>query len=384
MRFSDRVTRLQSSITLSIRTSVKKKESKDKKIINLASGDPNITTPQPIIDYAMKMAKEGKTHYTQSRGLPELRDLVAEKLRSENNIDCTSDNILITPSKTAVNLAIFAISDPRDEILVPEPYYVSYPEMAHLNGLIPVTVKLDKEYNFDFQTLENAVNRKTRGILISNPSNPTGKVYKESHLRKLYEFAREHDLTIITDEIYERFVYEGKHFSLASINDSETNVVTIGGFSKCFAMTGWRVGYICGSKDFITQVDKVQQHLLTCAPSISQHAAVYGLRHTEIIDALVEEFRHRREVVNTALGKSKLINYSMPEGGFYYFPSIDKRINTNHFVEDLFDSKGVSVTPGVGFGPSYADHFRLSFVAAPLEEVRTGVEKIEDFVEERD
>ena len=170
MRFSDRVTGLHSSVTLSMRTSLQKKDSKDRKIINLASGDPNITTPLPIIDYAMKMAKEGKTHYTPSLGLSELRELVAEKLRSENNIDCSNDNVLITPSKTAVNLAIFAISDPGDEILIPEPYYVSYPEMAHLNGLIPVIVKLDSEYNFDFQTLERSVNRKTRAILISNPS----------------------------------------------------------------------------------------------------------------------------------------------------------------------------------------------------------------------
>ncbi|MEM0134866.1 MAG: pyridoxal phosphate-dependent aminotransferase [Thermoplasmatales archaeon] len=383
MRLSERVKNLQSSMTLSIRSKAAANENKNEKTFNLASGDPYFTTPRPIIEYAMKMAEGGKTHYTPSSGLLELRELISDKLKNENKIECSSDNIIITPSKTAVNMALYAISDLGDEILIPEPYYVSYPEMATLNGLKPVFAKLDNNFDFDFEVLEASLTVKTKAILLSNPSNPTGKVYSEKSLRLLYDFAMEHDLMLITDDIYEKFVYEGKHFSIASINGSDDHVVTVGGFSKCFSMTGWRVGYLVGNEEFITQVNKIQQHLITCAPSISQHAAVYALKHKDLIQQFYEEFHKRRTMVNNILKKCSVLKYTMPDGGFYYFPSIGETINNVGFANELLAKKNVSVTPGIAFGQSYGNHFRLSFVAASYDDVKTGTERIVDFIEKK-
>lgn len=252
--------------------------------------------------------------------------------------------------------------------------------MAKLNGLVPVVVRLNDDFDFDFDSLERSVTEKTRGILISNPSNPTGKVYSEKTLRELYEFAEGHGLILISDDIYERFVFEGSHFSLSSIKGSDENTVTIGGFSKCFSMTGWRIGYIVGNREFISQVDKIQQHLLTCAPSVSQYAAIYGLRNRSMVNDFVKDTRKRREIVDAILKESNGITYTKPQGGFYYFPHISDSSDHASFSEGLLKEKNVSVTPGIAFGPSFKDYFRLSFVAASLDDLKTGTEYLVDYI----
>ncbi len=359
---SQRVGNINESATVSMSNRAAELKAAGKKIYSFGIGEPDFTTPKEIIDYAYSQALEGKTHYTPSAGIIELRQKIAEKMKKKNGVEAASSNVLVTPTKFSLNLALYSIIDPGDEVLLPAPYYVSYPDIITLNEGKTVYFDTDKDYEFDFDRMRRLVSPKTKVFMFNNPVNPTGKVYSEKTLRELSDFILENNLYLLSDEIYEDLVYKGKMFSPASIPEMRDHTVTLSGFSKSYAMTGWRIGYMVGPEDIIKAANKVQQQTLTCAPSISQYAALKALDDEQSIAVMKKEFEKRRNLTVSLLKEIDGLTLYEPEGAFYAFPGYEYNIPDSKIAMDLLDKENVIVTPGTPFGSE--KHFRISYATS--------------------
>ena len=350
-----------------------------KKIFNFGIGEPDFTTPRDIIDAAFKAANEGKTHYTPSLGIPELREAIASKEKSFNGIQASAANVLVTPTKFAINLAVMCLINPGDEVIIPEPYYLSYPDIVRLYGGKVITVPTTDDYEFDFDQMEKLISPRTRMVILSNPTNPTGKVYTEKALRDLSDFVLKHGLYLISDEIYEDLIYEGKMFSPASIPEMFPRTITLSGFSKSYAMTGWRIGYMVAPDEIIKASNKIQQQTMTCASSISQYGALAALSDRDSPAKFREIFRSRRDNVYKLISETEGISMRKPEGAFYAFVKYENRIPSEDFCEKALEKSGIVITPGSAFGNQGEYHFRLSF-ATDNDTIRDGIAELGRFV----
>ncbi len=373
---SSRVDKINESATVSMSNKAAELKSQGKTIYNFGIGEPDFTTPKEIIDYAFNEAIEGKTHYTPSAGIMELRKKIAEKMKKKNNIDAEAKNILVTPTKFSLNLALYSIIDEGNEVLIPSPYYVSYPDIVKINGGKNIIFETDNNYEFDFDSMKKYVSPKTKAFLLNNPVNPTGKVYSEKSLRKLSDFIIENDLYLISDEIYEDLIYKGKMFSPGSIEEMKNRTVTVSGFSKSYAMTGWRIGYMVAPEDIIKAANKIQQQTLTCAPSISQYAALKALDDEKSIIEMKNEFNKRRELIISMLKEIDNLSLYEPEGAFYVFPEYKVNKKSNDLAMDLLEKENVIVTPGEPFGAE--NHFRISY-ATSEETIKEGISRIANY-----
>ncbi len=353
-----------------------------KKVCSFGIGEPDFTTPERIIDAAFTKAREGGTHYTPSAGIMPLREKIAEKLKRKNGIDASPESVLVTPSKFAVYSSLLSVAGEGDEVLIPDPYYLSYPDIAKLAGTVPVFVPTDSDYEMDLEAAAKLVNKRTKIFVFNSPANPTGKVYSEKSIRALCDFVIENDLTLVSDEIYEDLIFDGKHFSPASIPEMAERTLTISGFSKSYAMTGWRIGYLQGPLEVIKTCNKIQQQSITCAPSISQYAALEALNSDREVIEFREAFRRRRDLVIKLFSETDSISLRKPEGTFYFFPKYDLDIPTGQFAMDLLNEKQVIVTPGNAFGSAGEKHFRLSFAASD-EIIEEGIGRISEFVKRK-
>ncbi len=350
-----------------------------KKIFNFGIGEPDFTTPRDIIDAAFKAANEGKTHYTPSLGIPELREAIASKEKSFNGIQASPGNVLVTPTKFAINLAVMCLINPGDEVIIHEPYYLSFPDIVRLYGGKVITVPTTDDYEFDFDQMEKLVSPRTRMVILSNPTNPTGKVYAEKALRDLSDFVLKHGLYLVSDEIYEDLIYEGRMFSPASIPEMFPKTITLSGFSKSYAMTGWRIGYMVAPDEIIKASNKIQQQTMTCASSISQYGALAALSDRESPAKFREIFRSRRDNVYKLISETEGISMRKPEGAFYAFVKYENRIPSEDFCEKALEKSGIVITPGSAFGNQGEYHFRLSF-ATDNDTIRDGIAELGRFV----
>ena len=373
---SSRVNGINESATVSMSNKAAELKAAGKTIYNFGIGEPDFTTPEEIIEYAFQSAKDGKTHYTPSAGIMELRQKIAEKMKRKNNIQAEASNVLVTPTKFSLNLALYSIMDPGDEVLLPSPYYVSYPDIIKLNGGKTITVPTDEDYEMDFDSMRKFVSPKTKVFMFNNPVNPTGKVYSEKSLRKLSDFILENDLYLLSDEIYEDLVYKGKMFSPGSIEEMREKTITLSGFSKSYAMTGWRIGYMVADQSIIKAANKVQQQTLTCAPSVSQYAALKALDDENSVETMKAEFMKRRDLTVSLLSEIDDLNLYEPEGAFYAFPGYSANKNDGELALDLLDKQNVIVTPGSPFGAW--KHFRISY-AASEDTIREGISRIDKY-----
>lgn len=351
-----------------------------KKVFNFGIGEPDFTTPEHIIKAGFDAALSGKTHYTSSYGIAELREAISEKMNSFNGVKTASKNILVTPTKFSLNLAVMSLLNPGDEVILPEPYYLSYPDIVRLHGAKVLSSQTDSNYSLDFDDMRKLVTPRTKMIMLSNPTNPTGRVYSEKELRELSDFVLEHNLYLLSDEIYEDLIFEGKMFSPASIDEMFDRTVTVGGFSKSYAMTGWRIGYMVASEAIIKASNKIQQQTITCAPSISQYASLAAIRDRETPKKFNEAFRRRRDLVHKLISESGSLSMRKPDGTFYAFVKYDASEPSDTFAEKLLNEKLVVVTPGSAFGNQGEYHFRLSF-ATDDETIKEGIARIRQFVE---
>ncbi|MBM4249104.1 MAG: pyridoxal phosphate-dependent aminotransferase [Euryarchaeota archaeon] len=348
-------------------------------VISFALGEPDFDTPAHIKEAAAEALRSGFTHYTASRGIPELRAAIAEKSARENGIPCTPDEVLVTPAKLGIYEAMMAFVGEGDEVIVPDPGWVSYGPMVGLAGGRPVNVRLREEDDFRMtpELVAMAVSPRTRMIIVNSPSNPTGTVMTGADFRGIADIARDRDLLVLSDEIYEKLVYDGRHISIASLDGMQERTITSSGFSKSYAMTGWRVGWLVAPKALMGPIDTIQQHSLTCCTSFAQKGALAALKGPQdCVTRMFEEFRRRRDYIVGRLNSSGLFECRRPSGAFYAFPRYHLKRPSLELAERLLSEAHVGLTPGSAFGAGGEGYLRISY-ANSMENLGKGMDAIE-------
>ena len=344
------------------------KEGQD--VIHMEIGRPDFDTPEVIKKAAYDSLEKGHVFYTSNYGTPELRAAIAEKLTKENNVAYAPEEILVTigvGEGTYASIAAFV--NPGEEVLVPNPVWLNYIHVPEFFGAVPVTYSLkeDRNYQIDMNELEAKTTEKTRMLVINTPGNPTGTVQSLETLQKLADFAKRHDLIVVSDEIYEKLVYGGtKHVSIASLPGMKERTITLNGFSKCYSMTGWRLGYAAAPVEFIKGLVRVHQYINTCASSFVQDAGIVALKEAEPdVQVMVKEYERRRNYAVKALNEMDGISCRMPEGAFYIFVNIKSLGKTSAEVADyLLDEAKVATVPGTAFGTEGEGYIRLSYACS--------------------
>ena len=342
--------------------------------VDLSVGEPEEHTTDHIKEAGIRAIRENKTTYTPANGIPELRSAIAKKLREENGLsDVTEENVTVVPGLTTGQLLIYmAILDPGDEILVMDPCYPPYSYLASSIGAHVTVIPTLPDFQPNLHLLEAAITSRTKAIVINSPCNPTGAVYSEHTLRKIAQIASQHGLLVISDEIYEHFVYEAEHFSIGSIYP---NTLTLNGFSKEFAMTGWRIGYMAGPQEIIDAINELQQYMVFASSSIAQHAAVAALAERPKING---KYRAKRDLVEKALAEMGYETHGM-QGAFYAFFKAPNDMTDVDFVEKLAENNLILV-PGRAFSKLHG-FVRLSY-GAPMAEVEKGLAILEKVTKE--
>ncbi len=359
----------------------------DKQLISLGVGEPDFKTPETARRAALGLIEQGNTQYTGCRGLSELRELVSRYLFERFNVRYPAENTVITVGASeAVDLALRAICDAGDEILLPEPYYVSYAPAVALAGGVPVPVKCAEAHCFvpTAQELQNVLTDKTKAVILSYPNNPTGAVATKAQLEEIAEFVKQKDLLVISDEIYAELNYTGRHYSVAALPQMSERTIYIGGFSKTFAMTGWRVGYIC-CPDYIDKaVVEIHTHTIICAPRMGQVAAITALKDGfaggfSFIEEMRADYAERGRVLAEGLNALGL-KCMRPQGAFYIFANVESTgLDGDGFAEKLIKEAKVAVVPGSAFGEAGKNFVRCSY-AASMENIKKALVRIEEFL----
>jgi len=377
---SQRASSINPSLTLGVTATAKKMRQEGKDVVSFGAGEPDFPTPPNIKDAAIRAINEDFTYYTPTAGIEPLRKAIADKLRNFNHISYEPEQVIVScGGKHSLYNIMQVLLDPKDEVLLNTPYWVSYLEQIRLAGAIPKLVSKINE-KIDFDNMRKQVTNKTKFLILNSPANPDGTVSDESELKYLADFALEHDLWIVSDEVYECFVYNGiKQLSIASLNDEimEKTVIS-NSFSKTYSMTGWRIGYTAGPKDVIASIKRLQDHMTSNPTSIAQMAALEALKGPQdSIKKMIEAFDKRRMVMVTRLNEMKGIDCKIPKGAFYAFPEIKNTgLTSMKFAERLLNEENTAVIPGVAFGKD--DNIRLSY-ATSMQEIEKGMNRIEKF-----
>ncbi len=362
-----------------------KLSAESKEVISLGPGEPDFTTPKPILDYASKIIGKA-THYTASSGKTELKEAIAKKLAKENKIRADKDNILVScGSQEAIFISLLATIDPSEQVIIPNPGYLGYlPAIELVNGN-PVFVKLEEKDNFEInpdRVKESIDKKKTNVIILNSPANPTGNVLSKKVMEEIADIAVENDLYIFSDEAYEKLIYDGaKHISIGSLNGMEDYVVTLQSFSKSYAMPGFRLGYACGPKELIKSMEKVADYVTICPPNLSQWLGIKALSLPQShIQKMVREYDRRRKFIVKRLNGIGL-KTTVPRGAFYTFSNITEvsKLKSLEFARTLLREKKVAVVPGTEFG-KYGEGFIRCSYATKFELIEKAMDKIEEFV----
>ncbi|MEM2943584.1 MAG: pyridoxal phosphate-dependent aminotransferase [Methanomassiliicoccales archaeon] len=380
---SQRVRRVSESGTVKISNIVSKLKQEGVDIISFSMGEPDFSTPDNITEACIKALKEHFTHYTPSAGIPELRKAVAEKSRNENGIPCEDKHILITPSKQAIFMSMMAVLDDGDEVILPDPSWGTFEACVRLAGGIPRFLRLIPEEGFRMSpdALAELITKKTRMILVNSPSNPCGVVQSLEDLKGIADLALDHDLIVMADEIYEKIIFEGRHHSIASLDGMFERTITINGFSKTYAMTGWRIGWLIAPDPIVKEINKIQTHSLTCVTSFVQKAALEALKGPQdSVRKMVEEFRARRDLICKLMSEIPSLAFVKPRGAFYVFPSYEHQMSSEDLAAFLLEEAHVAVTPGSAFGPSGEGHIRISY-ATSRNAIIEGMKRVKEALE---
>lgn len=380
-----RVSQLAPSATLAIEAKAKKLKVEGLDVISFGAGEPDFDTPAYIKDAAIEALKKGFTKYTPAHGTLELRKAISEKLSKDNGLAYSPDEIVVScGAKHAIYNVIQVLVEEGDEVLIPAPYWLSYPEVVSLAGAKSVFVPTTEETDFKVSAalLKKSVRPQTKLLILNSPANPTGAVYSEEELREISRFIKEHEIFVVSDEIYEKLLFDGRrHFSLASV-DEETKkwTITVNGHSKTYAMTGWRIGYLACAKEIAQAVASLQSHSTSNPTSFAQMGAEAALRQEDTgeIEKIRLLFERRRDLIFYEMNRVKKLVPFKPQGAFYLFVNIERTgLSSVPFCEKLLEQKHVACVPGLAFGSD--SHIRLSF-ATSEDHIVKGVERIRDFV----
>lgn len=386
---ADRIKDIAVSQTMMIYSEAKKLKSQGIDIIDLSVGESDFHTPINIKESGKNAIDQNKTKYTLNQGTTELRAAIASKLKRDNNLDYTIDEIIVSNgAKQSIYNSILATINPGDEVIVPAPYWVSYPSMIQLAGGKMIVIETEESNGFKISAaqLASAITPKTKMLILCNPSNPTGALYSKTELENLAEIIKQNNLYVLADEIYEKLVYEQNSFiSFASLSDEIKNkTILINGISKSYAMTGWRIGYAAAPENIISAINKIQSHTTSSASSISQYAAIEAVSGPQyVISEMLDEFRKRRDYLYEELISIERITCQKPDGAFYLFPNISKyfqkhsdemQIN-NSFDLSMFllNEAHVAVVPGIAFGKE--GYVRLSY-STSMENLKEAVKRL--------
>jgi aspartate aminotransferase len=385
---SDRIQTLSPSLTIAISSLARDLKAQGKDILSFSAGEPDFETPKRIKDEAIKAINEGFTQYTAVPGIPELLEAIAAKLKRDNGLEYAPADIIVSngAKQSLFNLFQATLND-GDEVIIPSPYWVTYPELVKYAGAVPVIIDTDEVAGFKItaEQLKAAITPKTKMIILTTPSNPTGSVYSEAELRSLAEVLEGTDIIVASDEMYEKLVYDIDFVSAASISeDMFQRTVTINGLSKSVAMTGWRFGYLATpNQELISAMNKLQSQSTSNINSITQKAAIPALRGDvdEEIEQMRRAFEGRAEEAVKLFNEINGLSVLKPQGAFYLFVNIKDISNDSiEFCKELLQATGVAVVPGIGFGSE--GYFRFSF-ATDITTIREGIRRIEKFVESK-
>ena len=383
MEIASRIENISPSVTLSIDSKAKALKAEGVDVCSFGAGEPDMDTPEHIKEAAQRALAEGFTKYTPSSGIPELRKAISKKFATDNSLHYAPHQIVVSNgAKHSCFNAIAALINPGDEVIIPAPYWVSYPEMVRLASGVPVFVetKFENSWKLTVEEFENAMTPLTKMVIINSPGNPTGSVYSKEELRALSELAAEEDIYILSDEIYEKLVYdETEHVSIASLTPEAYDLtVTVNGFSKAYSMTGWRIGYIGAPEPVAQAIDSLQSHSTSNPCSFAQMGALAALTSDQqCVTDMRDEFDMRRQYMFERLNAINGIKTILPKGAFYMLVDISSfGLNSQNFADRLLSKAKVSVVPGIAFGNDQT--IRLSY-ATSLDVIKRGLDRLEDF-----
>jgi aspartate aminotransferase len=383
MDISARAAQLSPSLTLSIDSKAKAMKAEGIDVCGFGAGEPDFDTPEHIKEAAIAALQAGFTKYTPSAGLPELRQAISEKLEADNGLSYRASQVVVSSgAKHSCYNAILATCQPGDEVLIPSPYWVSYPDMVRLAGAEPVIVQTSERNAWKMRAadFENAMTPRTKMVILNTPGNPTGAVYTREELEGIVEVAAEEDIYILSDEIYEKLVYDdNKHVSIASISKEAYDLtITVNGFSKAYAMTGWRLGYLAAPEAIAKAVDNIQSHSTSNPCSFAQKGAVAALKGDQQgLADMRDEFSMRRDYMFDRITKIPNISAVKPQGAFYILVNISQLgLSSQNFADRLLSKANVAVVPGAAFGDDRT--IRLSY-ATSIDIIKKGLDRFQDF-----
>lgn len=387
MKLAARVGQVTPSLTLAIDAKAKAMKASGIDICSFSAGEPDFDTPEHIKAAAKQALDAGKTRYGPAAGEPGLRSAIAQKLKTDNNLDYSAENVLVTNGgKHSLFNLMLALLDPGDEVIIPAPYWVSYPEMVKLAAGVPVIIDTDAKNNYKItpDQLRQACTPKTRLFVLNSPSNPTGFVYTPEEIKALAEVVVEKDILVVSDEIYEKILYDdAKHVSIGSFNpEIFARTIISNGFAKGYSMTGWRIGYLAGPVELIKATTTIQGHSTSNVCTFAQYGAIAALESSQdCVQEMLSAFTQRRQVMLERLNAMPGLSCAKPDGAFYMFVDIRKTgLTSLEFCDALLESQQVAIIPGIAFGAD--DCIRLSY-ATSLEIIEKGMERLDKFVRAR-
>jgi len=381
MKLSNIAEGVKPSITLVIGSQAKSLKAQGKNVMDFSLGEPDFHTPDHVKNAAFKAINDNFTCYTPASGINELKKAISEKFARENNLNYTYKQIVVSNgAKHSLMNVFLTLLNKSDEIIIPAPFWTSYPEMVKIAYGKPVFCKTDESFCLKAEFVKEKITKKTKAILLNSPSNPTGAVIPKSELEKIVKLCRENNIFIISDEVYEHFCYSTDHISPASLGKwSYENTITINSVSKSYSMTGWRIGYAAGPENIISKMSALQSQMTSCPNSISQKAAVIALSGSQNdLKKMQVEFKKRRDYIVKRLNSVKGINCKLPDGAFYVFPKINLGVSSEEFCLRLLQEEFVATIPGCAFG--LEGYFRLSY-ATSMDVIKEGCDRIEKFCE---
>ena len=336
-----------------------------REVFPLHVGDTELETPVGIREAAVRALGQGRTHYAPPQGLLRLRTAIANRWTTRHHVPTEAENVVVLPAKFAIYASLVATIDPGDEVVFADPSYF-FEEPVRLCGGRPVRFPLRENHSLDLDALNEAITPRTRVLALVTPGNPTGRLLRKDELRAAAEIARDHHVTVLSDEAYAELVYDGSHVAFGSVAPAELPTITIGSFSKMYSMSGWRAGFAFAPKELVARIVNVVQHTITCLPPFIQEACRWALEHgEEDLTRLREKLRERRDELLGRLDDLAGISYVHPEGAIYVFPSYDIRLPSSEFALRLFSEEGVAVAPGAAFGPRGEGHVRIAYTVPP-------------------
>ncbi len=384
MKFAQRMSRLGTETAFEVLARAKALEAQGRDVIHLEIGEPDFDTPAHIVEAAVRALHEGHTHYTPAAGVPALRQTIARHISESRGIDARPEQVVVTPgAKPIMFFTLLALAEAGDEVIYPNPGFPIYESMINFVGATPVPLPLreERDFRFDADEFRSLVSDRTRLIILNSPQNPTGGVLTREDLQAVADAARERGIMVLSDEVYEQILYEGQHVSIASLPDMQELTILLDGYSKTYAMTGWRLGYGVMPASLAEQVAKLMVNSNSCTAAFTQQAGIAALTGpTDEVRAMVRAFRERRDVIVNGLNQIPGIRCVMPAGAFYAFPNVTGTgVGSQELADRLLNEAGVATLAGESFGAYGAGYLRLSY-ANSVENIRAALERMGEVV----